>query len=550
MKRFMSRICKPLREEERRPLIKCNSLPKNGDNLTQNMEGGNSDMENSLSINQEVQIRPCVLAEALRVCHVVPAEGPEAEVDGQPREMMCCEAQKDNTQPKILLQTYLRLIEVSVDKHFPNVPTEGAVNQLECYLKEIQRTVLRELLRLAPLHQETQLLRNVIACYHRYTFDTLRRILLHINTKQQAFTVVDWVLHTYLSKELLGHPDLWNESIQAVDLLLLTDWISQAEGKLLAIVQEDLFTSLGRILKIEESSAQVCVSVDEAFVHVHLDVIQCVNAVLQRAKTVSQTLKLKVQRVCWREFKDFVERYVGVKKKHLKDKSRMGKSCTMHLFRITNTCEELTLYASVIAVDNKTILALEELDALTLKLLMESLIQSAQKTLAKCFGRLDEQMENVIKDIEIHFKDLPKHQETLKTVIDEAYRHIVSLYLQHLVRSDYNKLLKRWDDIGKQVARDAELLHTFFSGLNPDVKRLNLILLKVAEAINCSDVETLKIIVGVILRDCSSIGTEHLPALLRWKGLSRRKIHEVLEASQEVYPIDLSALRYCCLSCR
>ncbi|XP_010877064.1 uncharacterized protein si:dkey-196h17.9 [Esox lucius] len=361
------------------------------------------------------------------------------------------------------------------------------------------------------------------------------------------------LLGCFSSKELLGHPDLWNESIQAVDLLLLTDWISQAERKLLAVVQEDLFTSLGRILENEESSRQVCVSVDEAFVHVHLDVIQCINAVLERANMLSQTLKLKVQRVCWEELKDFVERYVIVKKKHLKQKSKMG---TMHLFKITNTCKELSLYASVIAVDytslnaDQTISPLEELETLALKLLMDRQIQHAQKTLAKYFKGVDQQMENLKKDFEKHFKGLPKDLDTQKTVIDKAYQHIVSLYLQHLVQSNYGKLVKRWDDIGERVTQDAELLHVIFSGLNPDVKQWNLILLKVVEVLNCGDVESLKIIICVILRDCFSTGTEHLPALLHWKGgLSRRQIQEVIEASQDVYPTNLSAPWYGCLLC-
>ncbi|KAK6307337.1 hypothetical protein J4Q44_G00224850 [Coregonus suidteri] len=462
-----------------------------------------------------------VLAEALRVSHVVPQERLEANLEGPREEMMCHEAQKkDDTHPEVLLQRYFHLIEASVDKHFPKLPVGNTVNQLEGFLIEMQRTVLVELLR-------------------SYSMST---------TKKEAFTVLDWVLHTYLSQELLGHPDLWDEALHAVDLLLLTEWIPQAEKKLLATVQEDISTSLRRILQNEESGREVCVSGDEAFIQLHLDVIQCINAVLQKAKMMSQTLTLKVQIVCWQELQDFVERYVNVEKKHLQKQARMGTSGTMHFFKTFNTCNELKLYISRIARDDtsfdcvKPISTLKGLEALSWKLLLERPIKLAQISLKKYFKREDEQMENLMKEIEKHFHYLPKDQDTQKTVINEAYQRITLLYLQHLVQSNHGKLVKRWDYVGKRVMHDAELLHSIFSCLNPDVKQWNIILIKVREVLECSDIESLKIIVSEILRDCSSTSAaEHLPALLRWKGgLSWRQTREVLEASQEVYPIYLS----------
>ncbi|XP_041702925.1 exocyst complex component 3-like protein isoform X1 [Coregonus clupeaformis] len=538
---------------------------------TGNVGYGNPYMENGFNNHQELddlggqekgQSLLNVLAEALRVSHVVPQERLEANLEGPREEMMCHEAQKkDDTHPEVLLQRYFHLIEASVDKHFPKLPVGNTVNQLEGFLIEMQRTVLVELLRLAPLLKEVQLLKHLIACYHQRMFDCLHQILQHVNTKKEAFTVLDWVLHTYLSQELLGHPDLWDEALHAVDLLLLTEWIPQAEKKLLATVQEDISTSLRRILQNEESGREVCVSGDEAFIQLHLDVIQCINAVLQKAKMMSQTLTLKVQIVCWQELQDFVERYVNVEKKHLQKQARMGTSGTMHFFKTFNTCNELKLYISRIARDDtsfdcvKPISTLKGLEALSWKLLLERPIKLAQISLKKYFKREDEQMENLIKEIEKHFHYLPKDQDTQKTVINEAYQRITLLYLQHLVQSNHGKLVKRWDYVGKRVMHDAELLHSIFSCLNPDVKQWNIILIKVREVLECSDIESLKIIVSEILRDCSSTSAaEHLPALLRWKGgLSWRQTREVLEASQEVYPIYLSQTRsapwFGCLLC-
>ncbi|XP_035598976.2 exocyst complex component 3-like protein [Oncorhynchus keta] len=568
---FMSRKSRPLGIEDGSPLIKNSTLPTDEEEQTGNVGYGNPYLENGFNNHQELgnqggqekgQSLLSVLAEALRVSHVGPQERLEANLEGPPEEIMCHEAQKkDDTHPEVLLQRYFHLIEASVDKHFPKLPAGNTVNQLEGYLIKVQITVQGELLRLAPLLKEAQLRKHLIACYHQRMFDCLQQILQHVNTKKEAFTVLDWVLHTYLSEELLGHPNIWDEALHAVDLLLLTDWIPQAEKKLLATVQEDISTSLRRILQNEESGREVCVSGEEAFIKLHLDVIQSINAVLQKAKMMSQTLMRKVQIVCWQELQDFVERYVNVEKKHLQKLAGMGTSGTMHFFKTFNTCIELKLYISRIAKDDtsldcvKTISTLKGLEALSWKLLLEKPIQLAQMSLKKYFKREDEQMENLMKEITFIFQDLPKDKDTQKTVINKAYQCITLLYLQHLVQSNHGKLVKRWDYVNKRVMHDAELLHSIFSVLNPDVKQWNIILIKVREVLECSDIESLKIIVSEILRDnTNTSAAEHLPALLRWKGgLSWRLTREVLEASHEVYSIDLSQTRsapwFDCLLC-
>lgn len=92
---------------------------------------------------------------------------------------------KDDTDSENLLQRYFHRMEASVDKHFPKLPAEDTMNQLKCYLKEVQRTMLGELLRLIPLLKEAELLRHWIACYHLCTFDCVHQIFQLIYTMGQ-----------------------------------------------------------------------------------------------------------------------------------------------------------------------------------------------------------------------------------------------------------------------------------------------------------------------------------------------------------------------------
>ncbi|KAL0969014.1 hypothetical protein UPYG_G00221580 [Umbra pygmaea] len=531
---------KDLGTEDLSPLINSSGLSENEEEQSWNLGSRHYGKEIVLN-NYEVQKKHCVLAERVSV-----------SVQG---EMTFSEAHTHESDCKVPM--YLHLMEVSLEKIFPELPTCDIVNQLKDNLLKM-RNVQEEHPSSAPQFKEAQLLKNLIACHHQCIFECLDQILQHVNTTKTIFTLLDWVQHKYLSTELLGHPELWDEALQAVDLRLLTDWISQAEKKLLAIVQKDLFTSLRRILQ-NESSREVCVSVDEAFIRLHVDVIQCLNAVLQRAKETSQTLKHNIQKLCWEGLQDFVEKYVNFEKKNLKEETQLGTSNRMYLFKISKSCNELKRYALSIAADHKgldtgnIISALNELEGIALQHLMERPIHLAQIIVAKYFKGDDKEMLH-LNDIEQLLNDLPKDQDLQKTIVSKAYHQIVVLYFQHLVQIKYMKLVKRWTDVGERVAHDAEFLHSFFSVLNPSVEKWNLILLKVREVLECSDIESLKITVGVILQDCSSTGTKHLHALLCWNGvLSRQEIKEVLEANQDVNPCYLSQIMhtpwYSCLLC-
>lgn len=123
-------------------------------------------------------------------------------------------------------------------------------------------------------------------------------------------------------------------------------------------------------------------------------------------------------------------------------------------------------------------------------------------------------------------------------VMDEAYKLIAHTYLKHLIQNSQHKL-KRWNpDIGQTVSIDAHQLHTVISDLvrektflviqviqviqvvfspltvvnlwfvcfvlyqAPGVQPWNLILLKIPEVLNCRSIDTLKIILGYMEKEC------------------------------------------------
>lgn len=88
------------------------------------------------------------------------------------------------------------LVQRSVNQHFPE-PPEDLERNLQQHMLNMQKTVIKELLRLAPLLKHMGLLGWLIDCCHRQTFAHLDALLERNCSSQGSFALMKWVLHTY-----------------------------------------------------------------------------------------------------------------------------------------------------------------------------------------------------------------------------------------------------------------------------------------------------------------------------------------------------------------
>lgn len=88
------------------------------------------------------------------------------------------------------------IIQRSVEELFPKAPADLQKN-LQQHMLNIQETVVKELLRVAPLLNRMGLMGHLIGCYHRKTFGHLDTLLQGSRSTQNSFVLLNWVLHTY-----------------------------------------------------------------------------------------------------------------------------------------------------------------------------------------------------------------------------------------------------------------------------------------------------------------------------------------------------------------
>ncbi|KAG7466280.1 hypothetical protein MATL_G00163230 [Megalops atlanticus] len=463
---------------------------------------------------------------------------------GQEHRGLCQQGQPGDWNPRNWLARFCISVEQAVAHKFPRLPPQRVGSSLEElglgeYLGKVRGTVQGELRRLSP-GLEAQLLGHVVESFHRFLFSQLDQVLKRTLTADETLLLLHWVACGYLSKEFMGHPDIWGYSSKAIDLLVVTDWLQRAEKKLLTAVKEVVSERLGRILQNEEVYWNPCAPGDEEdFIKLHVDVIQVLQGPILQASKISQVLRLRVQEVCYQELLDFVENYVESEKKRLKVQEKSGSHDGMFPFRTFSTSRELSDYVQTISGDLSAdsviaVQSLRSIEVQALELLLREPVSKVKASLKKYFKKGDNHFVDVMGEVRMHFTCLPKtQQEAHRIVIDTAYHHIASLYLKHLLLSNRGKLEWRWTDVGRTVTADAEYLHSFFSQQNHNVTQRTQTLLKVEEVLKTSDVNALKITITELQLESQ----KQLRDLLCWKGgLSRSQLREVMEVRQGCHP--------------
>ncbi|XP_051241231.1 exocyst complex component 3 isoform X2 [Dicentrarchus labrax] len=415
---------------------------------------------------------------------------------------------------------------------FPKPPADLNQN-LQQHLVNVQEAVRNDLVKLGPTGQ----MGHLIDCYHHQTFDHLSDLLQSVHSFQNTLALMKWVLHTYLSSELLRPPELLEmDPIKNVDLLLYTEWVEKAKNKLLDNAQKEVRRSLEEILQIERS--RDCD--EETYLEFYVDIIQCIDAMPKDAQKISSKLSNDVREVCFQELLTFLQRYTTEQNDILGKQAKMDKPQTIHFFKTLTTCNELKKHVQTESkgitrsLVQETVEQLKKMEAFTLNLLIEITADTAENHLMNYFKTGKEKFFNSILEEQMNFPKLSLHQyeEVLKMVMNEAYRRIAHIYLKHLVQRSQRKLKRCWSPtVGQTITADAELLHNTISDLVPDVQQWNLMLLKTPELLECKGIDAVKLTVAGMQNECLTWREDQdlLPALLHWKGLSGWQVREVLD---------------------
>ncbi|XP_058652480.1 uncharacterized protein si:dkey-196h17.9 [Onychostoma macrolepis] len=320
----------------------------------------------------------------------------------------------------------------------------------------------------------------------------------------------------------------------------------------LYLLKDDISKTLQNILNYDEELGHNGDSMDEeTVIRVHLDVTQCLNAVIQGSKQFSHTLMYTTQTLCLKELHQFVQEYVYVEKERLEKQQHLKKN-SVHLFRLISTCRQLRFFAPELNPDmnngddlSNITHMLKEMEDHVLSIVQEMMKHVAQAFLRHYFKKGGEQIQGLTEAIKKQCASLPQTdegKEIQEIFVNVSYDCVSHVYLDCLMKSKFRRLERRWGNVEGRIRKDV----LSFTELNGTDDQKNHLLRKLSEVLLCSDVEALKITCCDLFKNFPQDSERYVPGLLRWKGmLSERQMREVLDLSRE-FGLELKPRRGTC----
>ncbi|XP_073776751.1 uncharacterized protein si:dkey-196h17.9 isoform X2 [Danio rerio] len=436
------------------------------------------------------------------------------------------------------------VIDEFVERNFPKLPEEGTkgsqLKQLREFLKSAESQIYNDVLRLTPALKDTGLLDHLINNYFRLLFTKLDLLLNRNLSGEETFCLLRWGNDVFFSSDS-------KVVFRVCDPLLLTGWFERAKVKLLPELQDEISRRLQNILDYDQHHRN---QVDEeTFIRVHLDVSQCLNAVITNSKDFSDTLMCLAQNICLQELHHFVEMYVHSEKKHIEKLQPLSTKHSVYLLRVISTCRQLRFLAPQFYNQdtNKTddllniICMLQKMEDQVLSLVQKMMKEFAQATLRRYFKHGDLPIHILTEEIRNHCASLPQTdvgKEIREIFVNVVYDCVSRVYLDCLMKSKRKRLEKTWGDVGERIKEDAAHFHITFTQLNGSDDQNNQLLKRMSEVLCCDDIEALKLDCGSLFKDFPDDSQQYVPGLLRWKGtLSKRQVRKVLK----VRDLDLDA---------
>ncbi|KAI4888311.1 hypothetical protein NFI96_017626, partial [Prochilodus magdalenae] len=443
------------------------------------------------------------------------------------------------------LTDYLEIVDMSVEKHFPIRPPEGPRDSYQKtlrYLNSALRSVRREVFGLTPVLEDAGLLSYLVDSYNRRLLAVLEVLMDRSSSVEETFLLLHWAKQTYFSHGFKDSSNIQDGVIRVSDPLLLTHWFEKSKQKLLILIQRDISNMLQNILQYNETPCDY--KNEEDFIKVYLDVIQCLNATRQQSKIFSQILMDAVQRLCFDELHIFVQRYVKDEKKRLETQKSRNTYSLQDMYRIINTCKHIRSYAFDLMDSNNdtdisTVLVLENMEGQVLSIIQELFADLAEDKLKKYFKQRDTYHINILLGvIKKMLEPLPQMEQgkgTKQCIVNVTYQIVTGAYLRCLMQSKRDKMEKIWGAIDRRMTTDAQRFHCTFSELSISDDKQKEFLNRMSDILRHNDINYLKSLGQELYSSFPKESEEHLHAMLKWKGLSKRQIREILDVRQEAY---------------
>ncbi|XP_054888469.1 exocyst complex component 3 [Poeciliopsis prolifica] len=405
-----------------------------------------------------------------------------------------------------------------------------------------------------PPHYNT--FNRFFSLYHNAVSTRVKELALEDLEANEIVSLLTWVLNTYKSVEMMGHPDLCSEfDINQLEALLpqevvddlLSKYVKTFTSNITGWLRKALETDKKDWLKETEPEAD-----QDGYYQTTLPAIvfQMFEQNLQVAAQIDGDFKEQVLKLCLKQMNSFLMRYreevVAYKEEHLRDR-QLPQCYIQYMIAIVNNCQ--TFKESINSLKRKYSQSLDSFDsdAAIERTLGEVVKEGCQFLLDEVFLDLESHLNELLTrkwlagshavdticvTVEDYFNDFNKVKKPFnQDMTNKALCRVVVEYLKAVMQKRITfKNADERKEGAERMIKEAEQFKFLFKKLaaGEDTDRLCGSITAIAEVFKLTDPTLLFLEVTTLVSKYPDIREDHIQALLAVRGDASREMRQMI----------------------
>uniref|UniRef100_A0A4W6DWS3 Exocyst complex component 3 n=1 Tax=Lates calcarifer TaxID=8187 RepID=A0A4W6DWS3_LATCA len=406
----------------------------------------------------------------------------------------------------------------------------------------------------------------MVQCFppHYNTFNSLYHNAVSIRVKELAaedleaneiVSLLTWVLNTYKSVEMMGHPELHSEcDINQLEPLLPQDVVDDLLSKYVQTFTSNITGWLRKALETDKKDWQKETEPEadqDGYYQTTLPAIvfQMFEQNLQVAAQIDGEFKEQVLKLCLKQMNTFLIRYreeaVTYKEDHLRDR-QLPQCYVQYMIAIINNCQ--TFKESINSLKRKYSQSSEptDSDAAIERTLNEVAKEGCQFLLDEVFLDLEHHLNELLTrkwltgshavdticvTVEDYFNDFNKIKKPFnQEMTSEALRRVVVEYIKAVMqkRITFKNADERREGAERMIKEADQFKFLFRKLAGEDTDRLCGAIAAIAEVFKLTDPSLLFLEVTTLVSKYPDIREEHIQALLAVRGDASREMRQMI----------------------
>ncbi|XP_034468592.1 exocyst complex component 3 [Hippoglossus hippoglossus] len=405
-----------------------------------------------------------------------------------------------------------------------------------------------------PPHYNTS--NRFFSLYHNAVSTRVKELAAEDLEANEIVSMLTWVLNTYKSVEMMGHPELHSEcDINQLEPLLPQDVVNDLLSKYVKTFTSNITGWLRKALETDKKDWQKETEPEadqDGYYQTTLPAIafQMFEQNLQVAAQIDGDFKEQVLKLCLKQMNTFLIRYreeaMAYKEDHLRDR-KLPLCYVQYMIAIINNCQ--TFKESINSLKRKYSQSLDatDSDAAIERTLNEVAKEGCQFLLDEVFLDLENHLNELLTrkwligshavdticvTVEDYFNDFNKIKKPFnQEMTSEALRRVVVEYIKAVMqkRITFKNADERREGAERMI-KEADQFKFLFRKLaaGEDTDRLCGAITAIAEVFKLTDPTLLYLEVTTLLSKYPDIREEHIQALLAVRGDASREMRQMI----------------------